>query len=229
MNAPISPSAAEQVPIELDVEAEISKLVEEIPKPTARIENDVERIRSSVTRLASNSIEGLEGLTSELQELQKFLKSEVERVQSEIESALAGIKIIIEAIAPWKNTSEFAAASNKYSHCSCGPSGKCKACDVINIDWGAELSRPSLASSWVERDLQRGDMHFLTGFAFFRNRRPPSIVVDRLCERGFLAKTARARSRMTLKGWVAIVLRHTFARRERKARRSPACSEGTHQ
>ena len=106
MNAPISPSAAEQVPIELDVEAEISKLVEEIPKPTARIENDVERIRSSVTRLASNSIEGLEGLTSELQELQKFLKSEVERVQSEIESALAGIKIIIEAIAPWKNTSD---------------------------------------------------------------------------------------------------------------------------
>jgi hypothetical protein len=52
--------------------------------------------------LASNSIDGLEGLTSELQELQKFLKSEVERVQSEIESALAGIKIIIEAIAPWR-------------------------------------------------------------------------------------------------------------------------------
>ena len=102
MNPPISPSAAEQVPIELDVEAEISKLVEEIPKPTDRIENDVERIRSSVTRLASNSIEGLEGLTSELQELQKFLKSEVERVQSEIESALAGIKIIVEAIAPWR-------------------------------------------------------------------------------------------------------------------------------
>ena len=50
------------------------------------------------------SIDGLEGLTSELQELQRFLKSEVERVQSEIESALAGIKIIIETIAPWKST-----------------------------------------------------------------------------------------------------------------------------
>jgi len=34
--------------------------------------------------------------------------------------------------------------------------------------------------SWLERDLQRGDLSFLTDFAFFRNRRPPSIVVDRL-------------------------------------------------
>jgi hypothetical protein len=34
-------------------------------------------------------------------QLQTFLKPEVERVQSEIESALAGIKIIIETIAPW--------------------------------------------------------------------------------------------------------------------------------
>ena len=34
--------------------------------------------------------------------MQKFLNSEVERVQGEIESALAGIKIIIDTIAPWK-------------------------------------------------------------------------------------------------------------------------------
>jgi hypothetical protein len=88
MNAPTPPSAAEPVHIELNVEAEISKLVEEIPKSAPKIENDIERIRSSVTQLASHSIDGLEGLTSELQELQKFLKSEVERVQSEIESAL---------------------------------------------------------------------------------------------------------------------------------------------
>jgi hypothetical protein len=45
--------------------------------------------------------------------------------------------------------------------------------------------------SWVERDLQPGDLGFLGHFAFFKNRRPPSAVVDRLCERGFLAKTAR--------------------------------------
>lgn len=105
MNAPTSPAAAEKLPVQLDVEAEISKLVEEeIPKSSPRVENDVERIRSSVTRLASNSIDGLEALTSELQELQKFLKSEVDRVQGEIESALAGIEIIVETIAPWKST-----------------------------------------------------------------------------------------------------------------------------
>ena len=33
--------------------------------------------------------------------------------------------------------------------------------------------------SWVQRDLQRGDIQFLTGFAFFRNRYPPSVVVVR--------------------------------------------------
>jgi hypothetical protein len=42
---------------------------------------------------------------SELQELQRFLNSEVQsRAQGEIESALAGIKIIIETIAPWKSS-----------------------------------------------------------------------------------------------------------------------------
>jgi len=66
--------------------------------------------------------------------------------------------------------------------------------------------------SWLERDLQRGDLSFLTDFAFFRNRHPPSIVVDRLSERGFLAKTERGSSRMTLKGWIAILLRRTSAK-----------------
>ena len=67
--------------------------------------------------------------------------------------------------------------------------------------------------SWVKHGLQRGDLTFLTDFAFFRNRRPPSAVVDRLRERGFLAKTERGRKRMTLKGWLAILLRHTTAGR----------------
>jgi hypothetical protein len=65
--------------------------------------------------------------------------------------------------------------------------------------------------SWLERDLQPGDLSFLTDFAFLRNRHPPSIVVDRLRERGFLAKPELWRSRMTLKGWIAILLRHTTA------------------
>ena len=127
MNAPTSSAAAEKSPpMGLDVEAEIGQLVEQkIPKRPPQIEIDAERIRSSVARLTSNSIDGLEGLASELQELQEFLKSEVERVQGEIESALAGIKIIIETIAPWKRDRGLASASNKRPPCSCGPGGKC--------------------------------------------------------------------------------------------------------
>ena len=47
------------------------------PAQTAhtKIEFDAEQIRSSVARLASNSIDDLEKLTSELQQLQQFLKS----------------------------------------------------------------------------------------------------------------------------------------------------------
>jgi hypothetical protein len=97
--------AEKSLPETPDVEKEISNLIEQtIPKHAPQIENEVERIRSSVARLTSVSIDGLEGLTSELQALQTLLKSEVERVQGEIESALSGIKIIMETIAPWKST-----------------------------------------------------------------------------------------------------------------------------
>ena len=74
-------------------------------RPKQKIEIDAERIRSSIARLTSNSIGELEGLTSELQKLDEFLKSETGRVQREIENVLAGIQIIIEAIAPWKRPS----------------------------------------------------------------------------------------------------------------------------
>jgi hypothetical protein len=53
---------------------------------------DAERIRSSVARLTSNSIEGLESLSFELQAMQKVLNSEVERVQGEIESVWPGLR-----------------------------------------------------------------------------------------------------------------------------------------
>jgi hypothetical protein len=114
MSASTSSAAADKsLPMDSEVEAEISKLVEQNnAKHAPQIETDVERIRSSVARLTSNSIDGLEGLTSELQELQKFLTSEVERVQTEIESALAGIKIIIETIAPWKSAVSLAAPAS---------------------------------------------------------------------------------------------------------------------
>jgi hypothetical protein len=102
VQASFSPAAAEN-PLSSDAETEISRPQEQkIPKQLTHIEADAEKIRASVVRLTANSIEGLDGLSSELQHLQTFLKSEVERVQGEIESALAGIKIIVETIAPWK-------------------------------------------------------------------------------------------------------------------------------
>jgi hypothetical protein len=103
MNSPPSSSAAPaEKSLSSDEEAETGHLVgKRISKPFTHIEVEAERIMSSVVRLTSNSIDGLEGLSSELRQLQAFLKSEVERVRSEIESALAGIKIIIETIAPW--------------------------------------------------------------------------------------------------------------------------------
>src|SRR4029077_6675699 len=73
------------------------------PKLPTKAEHRAERIRSSVARLTSSSISELEGLTSELNALQEFLKAETDRVQREVESALAGLRIIIETISPWKN------------------------------------------------------------------------------------------------------------------------------
>jgi hypothetical protein len=75
------------------------------------IDGDAERMRSTLHRMTSNSVDELDGLFSELQEVRDFLKSEGERVQREIanyaqlnQSALAAIKIITETIGPWKNT-----------------------------------------------------------------------------------------------------------------------------
>ena len=113
MNVPVLTTASVEKSLASDGEAEASRSIEQkSPKPLSQIEADSERIRSSVARLTSNSIEGLEGLASELQQLQSFLKSEVERVQGEIESALAGINIIIETIAPWKTSTMPATPSN---------------------------------------------------------------------------------------------------------------------
>jgi hypothetical protein len=93
MSAPTSATPDEKSEVEIS----------NFQKHPAQIEADAERIRSSVARLTTNSVDELEGLTSELQALQDFLKAEVSRVQREIQSALDGIKIIIETIAPWKN------------------------------------------------------------------------------------------------------------------------------
>jgi len=104
MNAPTASLAALEKSLAADEETQLGRLPEQKGAQPAPVETDAERIRYSVARLTATSIEGLEGLSSELQQLQSFLKSEVERVQGEIESAVAGIKIIMDTIAPWKAT-----------------------------------------------------------------------------------------------------------------------------
>jgi hypothetical protein len=82
---------------------------------------DAERIRSAIARLTSNSIEGLEGLSSELRDLRAFLHSEVQRVEGEIDSALAGIKIIIETLEPLRNRPDFSLQGRTDTHVSRRP------------------------------------------------------------------------------------------------------------
>ena len=71
--------------------------------PSSPLEINTERFNSSVARLTSNSIDDLHKLASELQKMQEFLKAEVDSVQRQIESAVAGINIIVDTIGPWKN------------------------------------------------------------------------------------------------------------------------------
>ena len=83
--------------------------MEEFP---AQIENDTERTKSSLARLTSNSVDRLERLMSEIQEMREFLISEGERVQREIANyarlnqsvALAATKIKAETVGAWKST-----------------------------------------------------------------------------------------------------------------------------
>ena len=69
--------------------------------------------------------------------------------------------------------------------------------------------------AWLERDLNVGDLRVLSDVAFRRTLRPHFDPVQRLCQRGFLVETDRAPRccRLTLRGWIAIILRHTFAGR----------------
>jgi hypothetical protein len=79
-------------------------------KARPKLEVDAERIRTSIARLTSNSIGELEGLASELQKLDDFIKFETERVQRDVESLLSGIKIIVETISPWKRSATVSSA-----------------------------------------------------------------------------------------------------------------------
>jgi hypothetical protein len=99
-----------------DIRAKIKKFAEqkliEDETPRLQVTNNSEGIRSSVARLSSRSIDGLERLNSELQELQKFLRLEVERVQSKIDRAAAGIQVITEVLAPWKSNTSASQSSS---------------------------------------------------------------------------------------------------------------------
>ena len=104
MDIPTSAEAPDRS-LSLELEPEVCDLVkQENARLPSQVQVNAERIRSSVARLTSNSMNELEGLTSGLQQLQEFLRSEAERVEREVESALAGIKIIVETISPWKST-----------------------------------------------------------------------------------------------------------------------------
>jgi hypothetical protein len=104
MDTPTSAATDEKTtPSELALATQPGKSeAQEKSKPSNPLEINAERIHTSVARLTSNSIGELQGLASELQNMQEFLKSEVSNVQRQIDSALAGINIIVETISPWK-------------------------------------------------------------------------------------------------------------------------------
>src|SRR5215475_16035036 len=104
MNAPHSEFVSDRSVSDSALEAESAGAAkQDHGERAARIGGDSERITSSVALFTSKSIKELEGLTCELQGLQEFLKSETERVQNDIDNALAGLKIIIDTISPWRS------------------------------------------------------------------------------------------------------------------------------
>ena len=101
MDTPTSAAPDEKTPP--TEEAFAAQIRKEKSNPSGPLEISAERFNSSVARLTSNSIDELHKLASELQKMQEFLKSEVDSVQRQIESAVAGINIIVETIGPWKS------------------------------------------------------------------------------------------------------------------------------
>ena len=83
-------------------EASATQPGKEKSSPSGPLEITAERFHTSVARLTVNSIDELHKLVSELQKMQEFLKSEVDSVQRQIDSAVAGINIIVDTIGPWK-------------------------------------------------------------------------------------------------------------------------------
>jgi len=105
MDSPTSAPPEEKPPLNLDstLGAELNRLAnKQSSSLSTPLENQAELIKNSVARLSSNSVDELQALVSELQKMQEFLKAEVDRVQIQIDGALAGINIIIDTIRPWQ-------------------------------------------------------------------------------------------------------------------------------
>src|SRR4051812_45551765 len=89
MDTPTSATPDEKTPP--PEEALATQPGKEKSNPAGPLEITTERFNSSVARLTSNSMDELHKLASELQKMQEFLKSEVDSVQRQIDSAVAGI------------------------------------------------------------------------------------------------------------------------------------------
>ena len=112
MDTPTSAAPVEKTaPPELALATQHSK---EKSNPSGSLDVTTERFTSSVARLTSNSIDELRKLVSELQNMQEFLKSEVDNVQRQIDSAVAGINIIVETIGPWKGFGAGASSTRNF-------------------------------------------------------------------------------------------------------------------
>jgi hypothetical protein len=80
---------------------------------------------------------------------------------------------------------------------------------------GAKVLQSLGMRSRLERDLCVGDLRALSNIASGRSFDGPDLdQVERLSKRGFLKTTARGTCRMTLKGWTAVLSRHTIAQRD---------------
>ena len=103
MDSPASlPEEKTTLNLDSTLGAELNKLANGHSSTLSPLENKAEQIKTSVARLSSNSVGELQALASELQNMQEFLKAEVERVQIQIDGALAGISIIVDTIRPWQ-------------------------------------------------------------------------------------------------------------------------------
>lgn len=107
-------TTTETAPVVSGVEGEIAGLFRKEmarkPMSDAGGQNGAEGLTSLIGRVAGRSVEEIESLISELQEVRNFLRAEGERLQRDLtnfaqmnQTALASVKVIHESIGPWKS------------------------------------------------------------------------------------------------------------------------------